>query len=276
MREEGKKVMRKKRYYMALVTIILLGQIIIPNPSKVYSASVVCVQSQMLQDNNIGSSITEGSNIDVVPGTPENPQPITPTIPPLVPEKPDITLPPVTISEPVPITPTVPIKPDNTLPLVTVDEPVPIMPTAPPIIPEQPDISLPTVSLPTPETEETPVSEVTTVKPQNTNNRKTNSQDKKVETEITTTEAKDTAVKTSAQEEVLRLPHTELETNISWSPQYFPTDSAVNADKEAEERKHTIAVHAAGTGGVVTGVGTSVLLLGILKKASWLKQFLGK
>ncbi|NHI99355.1 hypothetical protein ET007_04295 [Lactococcus garvieae] len=268
--------MRKKRYCMLLATMILLGQIIIPNPSKVYSASVARVQSQMLQDNNIGSSITEGSNTDVVPTTPENPQPITPTMPPLVPEKPDITLPPVTIGEPVPITPTVPIKPDNTLPLVTVGEPVPIIPTAPPITPEQPDISLPTVSPTTPVTEETPVSEVTTVKSQDTNNRTTNSQDKKVETETATTEAKDRAVKTSAQEEVLRLPHTGIETNVSWTPQYFSTNSAVNADKKAKERKHTIAVHAAGTGGVVTGVGTSVLLLGILKKASWLKQFLGK
>lgn len=275
MREE-EKIMRKKRYCMLLATMILLGQIIIPNPSKVYSASVARVQSQMLQDNNIGSSITEGSNTDVVPTTPENPQPITPTMPPLVPEKPDITLPPVTIGEPVPITPTVPIKPDNTLPLVTVGEPVPIIPTAPPITPEQPDISLPTVSPTTPVTEETPVSEVTTVKSQDTNNRTTNSQDKKVETETATTEAKDRAVKTSAQEEVLRLPHTGIETNVSWTPQYFSTNSAANADKEAEERKHTIAVHAAGTGGVVTGVGTSVLLLGILKKASWLKQFLGK
>jgi hypothetical protein len=269
MREE-EKIMRKKRYFMLLATMILLGQIIIPNPSKVYSAPVARVQSQMLQDNNIGSSITEGSNTDVVPTTPENPQPITPTMPPLVPEKPDITLPPVTIGEPVPITPTVPIKPDNTLPLVTVGEPVPIIPTAPPIIPEQPDISLPTVSLPTPEAEETPA------KSQDTNNRKTNSHDKKVETETATTEARDTVVKTSAQEEVLRLPHTGIETNVSWTPQYFSTNSAANADKEAEERKHTIAVHAAGTGGVVTGVATSVLLLGILKKASWLKQFLGK
>ena len=72
MREE-EKIMRKKRYFMLLATMILLGQIIIPNPSKVYSAPVARVQSQMLQDNNIGSSITEGSNTDVVPTTPENP-----------------------------------------------------------------------------------------------------------------------------------------------------------------------------------------------------------
>ena len=72
-------------------------------------------------------------------------------MPPIVPETPDITLPPVTIGEPVPITPTVPIIPDNTLPLVPVGEPVPITPTAPPIVPEQPDNSLPSISLTRPE-----------------------------------------------------------------------------------------------------------------------------
>ena len=54
------------------------------------------------------------------------------------------------------------------------------------------------------------------------------------------------------------------------------SNSRDDVDKDAATRKHAIAVHAAGTGGVVTGIGTSVLLLGILKKASWLKQFFGK
>ena len=58
--------------------------------------------------------------------------------------------------------------------------------------------------------------------------------------------------------------------------QHTSINSLDDADKDAVTRKHAIAVHAAGTGGVVTGIGTSVLLLGILKKASWLKQFFGK
>ena len=254
--------MRKKRYCIILATTIVLGQTIILNPSQAYSASVSRVQAEELQDKSANNSLTEEANTGGGSTTPENPQPITPTMPPIVPETPDITLPPVTIGEPVPITPTVPIIPDNTLPLVPVGEPVPITPTAPPIVPEQPDNSLPSISLTTPEKVEVQNPESDTERDQPLKNLEAHNQDKK-----------DTTTQVSTKGELL---YTWGEANIPLMSQHTSINSLDDADKDAVTRKHAIAVHAAGTGGVVTGIGTSVLLLGILKKASWLKQIFGK
>lgn len=275
--------MRKKRYCIILATTIVLGQTIILNPSQAYSASVSRVQAEELQDKSAEDPITEEANTGGGLTTPENPQPITPTMPPIVPETPDITLPPVTIGEPVPITPTVPIIPDNTLPLVPVGEPVPITPTAPPIVPEQPDNSLPSISLTRPEKGEVQNPESDTEKNQPLKNLEAYNQDKKGTTEVTPAETrepqeienKETTTQVSIKGE---LPYTWGEANIPLMSQHTSvnSNSRDDVDKDAATRKHAIAVHAAGTGGVVTGIGTSVLLLGILKKASWLKQFFGK
>lgn len=273
--------MRKKRYCIILATTIVLGQTIILNPSQAYSASVSRVQAEELQDKSANNSLTEEANTGGGSTTPENPQPITPTMPPIVPETPDITLPPVIIGEPVPITPTVPIIPDNTLPLVPVGEPVPITPTAPPIVPEQPDNSLPSISLTTPEKVEVQNPESDTERDQPLKNLGAHNQDKKDTTEVTPAETikpqeienKNTTTQVSTKGE---LPYTWGEANIPLMSQHTSINSLDDADKDAVTRKHAIAVHAAGTGGVVTGIGTSVLLLGILKKASWIKQIFGK
>lgn len=264
--------MRKKRCGIVFVASIVLGQAIINNPGHVYAAAVSPVQSEIIQENSVESSITEESNTTDVATTPETPQPITPTLPPIVPVTPDITLPPVTIEEPVPITPTVPIMPDNTLPSVPIDEPVPITPTAPPIVPEQPDNSLPSISLTVPEVE--------AEKSQEFNNSEVNSQDKDTRTEgmgRQVSENKDVAAQGSAKEELPQSFNTGWKTEASHhEPLHTTNHSLKQAEEDHVSRKHAIAVHAAGTGGVVTGVGTSVLLLSILKKASWLKQFFGK
>ena len=273
--------MRKKRYCIILATTIVLGQTIILNPSQAYSASVSRVQAEELQDKSANNSLTEEANTGGESTTPENPQPITPTMPPIVPETPDITLPPVIIGEPVPITPTVPIIPDNTLPLVPVGEPVPITPTAPPIVPEQPDNSLPSISLTTPEKVEVQNPESDTERDQPLKNLGAHNQDKKDTTEVTPAETikpqeienKNTTTQVSTKGE---LPYIWREANIPLISQHTSINSLDDADKDAVTRKHAIAVHAAVTGGVVTGIGTSVLLLGILKKASWIKQIFGK
>lgn len=229
--------MRKKKYGIVLAVTLVLGQTIILNPSQVYSASVSRVSSEKVEGNSAKDSISKESNTGSVSITPENPQPITPTVPPIVPETPDITLPPVAIGEPTPITPTVPANP---LP----SEPVTITPTTRPNAPQQPDISLPSISPTAPETAEAQKPEADTEKNQHL---------KKGTTE--------------AIEQQVTLPVMSQQT---------AANSLNDTGKDAAARKHAIAVHAAGTGGVVTGIGTSVLLLGILKKVSWLKQFFVK
>lgn len=248
--------MRKKKYGIVLAVTLVLGQTIILNPSQVYSASVSRVSSEKVEGNSAKDSISKESNTGSVSITPENPQPITPTVPPIVPETPDITLPPVAIGEPTPITPTVPVIPSHPLPVDPVpitptvpanplpSEPVTITPTTRPNAPQQPDISLPSISPTAPETAEAQKPEADTEKNQHL---------KKGTTE--------------AIEQQVTLPVMSQQT---------AANSLNDTGKDAAARKHAIAVHAAGTGGVVTGIGTSVLLLGILKKVSWLKQFFVK
>ncbi|MDT2741054.1 hypothetical protein [Lactococcus garvieae] len=274
--------MRKKKYCIVLSATLVLGQTIILNPSQVYSASVSRVSSEELVDNSAKNSITKESNAGGVLITPDNPQPITPTVPPIVPETPDITLPPVTIVEPVPITPTVPVIPSHPLPV----DPVPITPTVPtnplpsepvtstptvrPNVPQQPDISLPPISPTAPETAESQKPESDTEKKQHLKKITTEAVEQQV------TENKDTTTQVPAKEEPPQLPYTWEEATLPVMSQQTPTNSLNDAGKDAAARKHAIAVHAAGTGGVVTGIGTSVLLLGILKKVSWLRQFFVK
>lgn len=274
--------MRKKRYCIILATTIVLGQTIILNPSQAYSASVSRVQAEELQDKSADNSLTEEANTGGGSTTPENPQPITPTMPPIVPETPDITLPPVTIGEPAPITPTVPVIPSHPLPVDPVpitptvptnplpSEPVTITPTTRPNAPQQPDISLPSISPTAPETAEAQKSEAGTQKNQHLKKATTEA----IEQQIT--QNKDTTTPVAAKEELSQLPYTWGEVTLPVMSQQTAANSLNDAGKDAAARKHAIAVHAAGTGGVVTGIGTSVLLLGILKKVSWLKQFFVK
>ena len=247
--------MRKKRYCIILATTIVLGQTIILNPSQAYSASVSRVQAEELQDKSANNSLTEEANTGGGSTTPENPQPITPTMPPIVPETPDITLPPVTIGEPVPITPTVPIIPDNTLPLVPVGEPVPITPTAPPIVPEQTDNSLPSISLTTPEKVEVRNPESDTQKEINLLKIwKHIIKIKRIQQKLPQQKAikpqeienKNTTTQVSTKGELL---YTWGEANIPLMSQHTSINSLDDADKDAVTRKHAIAVHAAGTGG---------------------------
>lgn len=258
--------MRKKKYGIVLAVTLVLGQTIILNPSQVYSASVSRVSSEKVEGNSTKDSTTKESNVGGVPITPENPQPITPTVPPIVPETPDITLPPVTIGEPTPITPTVPVIPSHPLP----SEPVTITPTARPNAPQQPDISLPSISPTAPETAEAQKPEADTQINQHLKKGTTEAIEQQV------TENKDTTTPVPATEELSQLPYTLGEVTLPVISQQTAANSLNDAGKDAAARKHAIAVHAAGTGGVVTGIGTSVLLLGILKKVSWLKQFFVK
>ena len=274
--------MRKKKYGIVLAVTLVLGQTIILNPSQVYSASVSHVSSEKVEGNSTKDSTTKESNVGGVPITPENPQPITPTVPPIVPETPDITLPPVTIGEPTPITPTVPVIPSHPLPVDPVpitptvpanplpSEPVTITPTTRPNTPQQPDISLPSISPTAPETAEAQKPEADTEKNQHLKKGTTEAIEQQV------TENKDTTTPVAAKEELSQLPYTWGEATLPVMSQQTPANSLNDAGKDAAARKHAIAVHAAGTGGVVTGIGTSVLLLGILKKVSWLKQFFVK
>ena len=274
--------MRKKKYGIVLAVTLVLGQTIILNPSQVYSASVSRVSSEKVEGNSTKDSITKESNAGGVPITPENPQPITPTVPPIVPETPDITLPPVTIGEPAPITPTVPVIPSHPLPVNPVpitptvpanplpSEPVTITPTTRPNAPQQPDISLPSISPTAPETAEAQKPEADTEKNQHLKKGTTEAIEQQV------TENKDTTTPVPAKEEFSQLPYTWGEVTLPVISQQTAANSLNDAGKDAAARKHAIAVHAAGTGGVVTGIGTSVLLLGILKKVSWLKQFFVK
>ena len=281
--EKGdKKLMRKKKYGIVLAVTLVLGQTIILNPSQVYSASVSHVSSEKVEGNSTKDSTTKESNVGGVPITPENRQPITPTVPPIVPETPDITLPPVTIGEPTPITPTVPVIPSHPLPVDPVpmtptvptnslpSEPVTITPTTRPNTPQQPDISLPSISPTAPETAEAQKPEADTEKNQHLKKGTTEA----IEQQIT--QNKDTTTPVAAKEELSQLPYTWGEATLPVMSQQTPANSLNDAGKDAAARKHAIAVHAAGTGGVVTGIGTSVLLLGILKKVSWLKQFFVK
>lgn len=267
----GKKLMRKKKYGIVLAVTLVLGQTIILNPSQVYSASVSRVSSKKVEGNSTKDSITKESNAGGVPITPENPQPITPTVPPIVPETPDITLPPVTIGEPAPITPTVPVIPSHPLPANPLpSEPVTITPTIRPNAPQQPDISLPSISPTAPETAEAQKPEADTEKNQHLKKGTTEAIEQQV------TENKNTTTPVPAKEELSQLPYTWGEVTLPVMSQQTAANSLNDAGKDAAARKHAIAVHAAGTGGVVTGIGTSVLLLGILKKVSWLKQFFVK
>lgn len=255
--------MRKKKYGIVLAVTLVLGQTIILNPSQVYSASVSRVSSEKVEGNSTKDSTTKESNAGGVPITPENPQPITPTVPPIVPETPDITLPPVTIGEPAPITPTVPTNPFPS-------EPVTITPTTRPNAPQQPDISLPSISPTAPETAEAQKPEADTQKNQHLKKGTTEA----IEQQIT--QNKDTTTPVPAKEELSQLPYTWGEVTLPVMSQQTAANSLNDTGKDAAARKHAIAVHAAGIGGVVTGIGTSVLLLGILKKVSWLKQFFVK
>lgn len=267
----GKKLMRKKKYGIVLAVTLVLGQTIILNPSQVYSASVSRVSSEKVEGNSTKDSITKESNAGGVPITPENPQPITPTVPPIVPETPDITLPPVTIGEPAPITPTIPVIPSHPLPANPLpSEPVTITPTIRPNAPQQPDISLPSISPTAPETAEAQKPEADTEKNQHLKKGTTEAIEQQV------TENKNTTTPVPAKEELSQLPYTWGEVTLPVMSQQTAANSLNDAGKDAAARKHAIAVHAAGTGGVVTGIGTSVLLLGILKKVSWLKQFFVK
>lgn len=274
--------MRKKKYGIVLAVTLVLGQTIILNPSQVYSASVSRVSSEKVEGNSTKDSTTKESNAGGVPITPENPQPITPTVPPIVPETPDITLPPVTIGEPAPITPTVPVIPSHPLPVDPVpitptvptnpfpSEPVTITPTTRPNAPQQPDISLPSISPTAPETAEVQKPEADTQKNQHLKKGTTEA----IEQQIT--QNKDTTTPVPAKEELSQLPYTWGEVTLPVMSQQTAANSLNDTGKDAAARKHAIAVHAAGIGGVVTGIGTSVLLLGILKKVSWLKQFFVK
>ena len=274
--------MRKKKYGIVLAVTLVLGQTIILNPSQVYSASVSRVSSEKVEGNSTKDSTTKESNAGGVPITPENPQPITPTVPPIVPETPDITLPPVTIGEPAPITPTVPVIPSHPLPVDPVpitptvptnpfpSEPVTITPTTRPNAPQQPDISLPSISPTAPETAEAQKPEADTEKNQHLKKGTTAA----IEQQIT--QNKDTTTPVAAKEELSQLPYTWGEVTLPVMSQQTAANSLNDTGKDAAARKHAIAVHAAGIGGVVTGIGTSVLLLGILKKVSWLKQFFVK
>ncbi|WP_460648484.1 hypothetical protein [Lactococcus garvieae] len=274
--------MRKKKYGIVLAVTLVLGQTIILNPSQVYSASVSRVSSEKVEGNSTKDSTTKESNAGGVPITPENPQPITPTVPPIVPETPDITLPPVTIGEPAPITPTVPVIPSHPLPVDPVpitptvptnpfpSEPVTIIPTTRPNAPQQPDISLPSISPTAPETAEAQKPEADTQKNQHLKKGTTEA----IEQQIT--QNKDTTTPVPAKEELSQLPYTWGEVTLPVMSQQTAANSLNDTGKDAAARKHAIAVHAAGIGGVVTGIGTSVLLLGILKKVSWLKQFFVK
>lgn len=263
--------MRKKKYGIVLAVTLVLGQTIILNPSQVYSASVSRVSSEKVEGNSTKDSITKESNAGGVPITPENPQPITPTVPPIVPETPDITLPPVTIGEPAPITPTFPVIPSHPLPANPLpSEPVTITPTIRPNAPQQPDISLPSISPTAPETAEAQKPEADTEKNQHLKKGTTEAIEQQV------TENKNTTTPVPAKEELSQLPYTWGEVTLPVMSQQTAANSLNDAGKDAAARKHAIAVHAAGTGGVVTGIGTSVLLLGILKKVSWLKQFFVK
>ena len=263
--------MRKKKYGIVLAVTLVLGQTIILNPSQVYSASVSRVSSKKVEGNSTKDSTTKESNAGGVPITPENPQPITPTVPPIVPETPDITLPPVTIGEPAPITPTVPVIPSHPLPANPLpSEPVTITPTIRPNAPQQPDISLPSISPTAPETAEAQKPEADTEKNQHLKKGTTEAIEQQV------TENKNTTTPVPAKEELSQLPYTWGEVTLPVMSQQTAANSLNDAGKDAAARKHAIAVHAAGTGGVVTGIGTSVLLLGILKKVSWLKQFFVK
>ncbi|PCS03508.1 hypothetical protein RU85_GL000866 [Lactococcus garvieae] len=145
-----------------------------------------------------------------------------------------------------------------------------ITPTTRPNAPQQPDISLPSISPTAPETAEAQKPEADTQKNQHLKKGTTEA----IEQQIT--QNKDTTTPVAAKEELSQLPYTWGEATLPVMSQQTAANSLNDTGKDAAARKHAIAVHAAGTGGVVTGIGTSVLLLGILKKVSWLKQFFVK
>lgn len=129
---------------------------------------------------------------------------------------------------------------------------------------------MPSISPTAPETAEAQKPEADTEKNQHLKKRTTEAIEQQV------TENKDTTTQVPAKEELSQLPYTWGEVTLPVMSQQTAANSLNDAGKDAAARKHAIAVHAAGTGGVVTGIGTSVLLLGILKKVSWLKQFFVK
>ncbi|WP_251712341.1 hypothetical protein [Lactococcus ileimucosae] len=210
----------------------------------------------------------ETPDLIVPPVTTEPPQPITPTRPPIIPIKPDITVP--------------------TLPPVTVETPKPITPTAPPLIPMQPDITLPTVAPPVPEYP-VPITPVfPTGEPENLGQGTPNSQDetdkgnKKDHVEkVVDKGISKTQVSASHTEDLPAKDDTRLDQGLVALEGYQMaknTNAEEKGSRVEEEavRKHSIAVNAASAGGAVTGVCASALFLSVLKKLSWLRQFFGK
>lgn len=223
------------------------------------------IQQVMTHSGQVYATLLEACSVSYYTGTSAN------FVIYLIEESSDIdkptTGPPVTPEGPKPITPT--------FPPVSPETPKPITPTAPPITPEKPDISLPNVSPPTtgtpaPITPAVPAKKPEIIKEARKVEEKA-SKDKKI------TEEK----KPSPDREILASDHFSLpsltEGEVEEYQHIKEKSTAVMASSAKEEaRKHAIAVNAAGAGGVVTGIGTSALLLGLLKKANWLRQFFGK
>ncbi|HBC90083.1 MAG TPA: hypothetical protein DCZ00_01410 [Lactococcus sp.] len=215
-----------------------------------------------------GQEVSETPDLIVPPVTTEPPHPITPTMPPLIPIKPDITVP--------------------TIPPVTVEPPKPITPTAPPLIPMQPDFTLPTVApllpeYPAPITPVVPIGELESLGQETSNlHERADEKSKKEQVEkllnkgISKPQVSASHTATLSDKAYTRLgqglvalegEQTAKNTNIQ--------DEGSQVEKEAV-RKHSIAVNAASAGGAVTGVCASALFLSALKKLSWLRQFFGK
>ncbi|WP_081165094.1 hypothetical protein [Lactococcus garvieae] len=208
------------------------------------------------------------------------PNPITPTVP-TNPETPDIVIPPTITEPPKPITPTAPpIDPDITLPPVPIDPPKPVTPTAPPVNPVTPDITLPLVTV-------DPPKPLTPIAPPTPHEKKV---DGSTQEKNEPKKLKPTTVKkvNDRKEPNVGPTYSNRETFPAQSLTLVPQSTAYWVDNTAEgelrqqlphvpekvaSRKHAIAVNAAGAGGVVTGIGTSALLLSALKKIGWLRHF---